>query len=325
MQRICAICIGTGAIGLALASAALVTAQTARPDPTRAVDCQNPPPVDSSHTAFADENSGFRFEYPAYLELETGTLSFRNPECGHPFQFGGNIRIEVTLPRAYEKPFYPQNRVRVDRQDINGLHWENFFADDGQVEFCVYSSGEQACIVAFDTSSAHRIPPAAIDAMRVIESSFVFTDPSRRMDAKISAIRVGDRYGTLTVRRVASREEVRRSPRAYIGSAPDSFGEVDFSGELKLKARIEDFRTMNSPSDRCAQPDDDALPQLPLGLGRNRWKGIQLTIPPRLAGQLRTANDPNTMLVLRNIRASIGPAGGWSEAYADLAGFARIE
>jgi hypothetical protein len=76
--------------------------------------------------------------------------------------------------------------------------------------------------------------------MHEIESTFVFSDAADRLDAKIAAVKIGDRFGKLRVRRVVTMKmEDRDLRRSY----SVSYGEIHFDGYLRLVGTMENTGT----------------------------------------------------------------------------------
>jgi hypothetical protein len=281
------------------------------------IDCNQLQAASAGTKTFQDELTGFRFEYAAYLTLDESDLSLADRPCGNPPNSHFLIQIEVSLPVHYREPFY-SSQVTVSTTSEHGIEWKQYAAPS-EVRMCTFAMGEQVCIFA-ETPPEHRVPDAASEAMKQIEATFAFTDPSKRMDARIASMKVGERYRGLKVRRVVTREMARRDPKKYpLAAGYGGFGEIDFAGALTLRASIEDIGTALSPGQFRASPDSEGGPQLPFDLDRNLGSGIVLYYPPTLENKLREA-DPNGdfIIVLKNIRAAFGPLGGESLVEADL-------
>lgn len=269
--------------------------------------------------SFENDLSGIRFQYPAYLHLNRCSLSLE-PPCGVPYYFF-DIRIEVSLPSHYQAPtnYGPSVSAAVDTREVNGLQWKQYRTQE-RAQFCTFADAEQVCILATDWSPEHTLPQAAVDAMEKIETTFDFTDPALRMDAKIAATRVGEKVGTLKVCRVITREMMERNPGKYGARVEHPFGELDFKGELALKATIQDIGTMNYPGQYRIFPDREAGPQLPFYIEKNLAQGIYFKYPPALNRELREVGYEHNDLtiVVDNIHAIFGPLGGGSSMTADL-------
>lgn len=265
-----------------------------------AINCRAPVPVPvpSGTKSFEDDLTGIRFEYPAYLGLNASWLNFDNPPCGKPFSFGGDIQIRVSLPAKYVVPFYGDpGAVTIETRELKGLDWRHY-RTQSDARFCTFAHDEQVCIFAADTSPKHMLPEAAVEAMRTIEGSFIFTDPQNRMDTKIAAMKVGDKVGYLTIRRVVTRAMARRDPKMYLAGRYESFGEVDFAGTLKLTGSIEDIGTMNSPGQYRILPDSENGPRLPFNLEQNLGSRIAFGYPRGLENAIKEVADGNEELWL---------------------------
>lgn len=291
------------------------------------IDCSKLPPPSQGIKTFEDDLTGIRFDYPAYLTLDETDLSFKDPPCGKPFTVAPGIRIEVSLPENYREPFYAdRSGLTIETKTLNGLEWKHYTAAS-DVRMCTIANGEQVCILAADdTLQQRRVPEAAIEAMNKIEASFAFTDPAKRMDAKIAALKAGERVGTLTVRRVVTRAMIRKDPKKYEAGNYESFGEVDFDGEVTVDGAIEDIGTMNSRGQFRIFPDSDNGPQLPLDVDGNLGPGFVFDYPPKLESEVRKCSDDvneGYVFLLKHLRVIVGPRTGGSEVRADLVSISK--
>jgi len=289
--------------------------------PAQVIDCSKPQPL-AGTKSFVDELGGFRFEYPDFLELNETLLYFDNPPCGVPFDFGGDIQVQVSLPERYREPFYGDSEnVSIGTKTLNGLMWEHY-RTKGSARLCTFSNGEQVCLFAADTSPKHELPEAAVAAMKTIEASFAFTDLARRMDAKIASLRAGDKVGALTVGRVVTREMAHRHPAEYRVGRYEAFGEVDFTGTLVLTGSIDDIGTMNSRGQFRITLDSDDGPQLPFDLDDQLGPGIEFTCARSVEKEIEAAAYSNGELrmTVKDVRTMIGPPGGHSEVEVELVG-----
>ena len=273
---------------------------------------------------YVDKEDGFQFKYPSALKTEDSSLEFENSTCVDFFHLGEGIRLEVSLPSAYEEPIFTFDKdASVETQIFNQLKWTNYSTPAG-AEFCTWKSHEQVCIEGIDTSVAHRVSNNLLRAMREIESTFVFTDITSRLDSRIAAVKVGDRFGNLRAKRVVTMEmEDRNQKKYYLGS----YGEIYFTGSLKLVGGMENMGTMNSGPRWEFSPDSkNGGSPLPFDLGTDLLDSIEFNnnysidkrlskLPPSPYG---TAVEAELTIVVKNIVVIFHPARGGSIIRADL-------
>lgn len=214
---------------------------------------QNRTPL-SGLKLYVDKVDGFQFKYPSALKTDESWLGFVNGPCVDFLHRGETIRLEVTLPASYQKPFLAQEALTsVDTQVFNQLTWMNYSAPSSAT-YCTFWKGEQVCIYGGAIPAHGPLSDGVVKAMREIESTFVFS-LSDRMDSKIALVKVGDRFGSLRVKRVVTREMAERNPRGSYAGFHVSYGEIDFTGSVTMVGGFEDLRTMNSGPNWIFSPD----------------------------------------------------------------------
>src|SRR5690349_2013429 len=106
------------------------------------------------------------------------------------------------------------------------------------------SEGQGVLISLSNARNEH--PPTAeeLAALRPIVSTLTFTGRTLTTHGKISALKAGDKYGTLVVSRVVL-GTISKSARRT-GDWPPVFDQVDFKGQLLLRGRPANNQTRNS-------------------------------------------------------------------------------
>ena len=310
--------------------------QTAPPPKTRTAkvfpgfNCQVPEPPAAGSTLYQDKMDGFEFSYPAYLHSDGASLAFDDGPCFRSFHPNEVIVFRVNLPPAFEEPEqvrFGEKDTSVETQVINRLKWVKY-SSRGQADDCTFLNHEQVCIHGGVIPYGGELSPALLKAMQEMESTFAFTAASSRLDARIAAVRAGDRFGGLTVRRVVTRAMEDRNPkRSYSGS----YGEIYFTGSLKLVGSIENDGTSHSALWEFFPDGEDSSQgrvdlKLPFDAGKELLDRIELDggldvgkqmarLPPSPYGS--AAERPVT-IVVRNIAAYFSPGPGQSLIRASL-------
>jgi hypothetical protein len=274
----------------------------------------------SGLSTFVDKVDGFQFKYPSALHSD-GPRVFVNADCVEFLHQYEGINLEVSLPSVFQSPVpgYKQDAF-VGKMVLNQLEWLNV-VDQGleRATYCTYWKHEQVCIRGNTESRPRRLSYNLMRTMHEIESTLVFTDAADRLDAKIAAVKIGDRFGKLRVRRVVTMEMEDRDPgrRYYSGS----YGEIHFDGNLRLVGSMEDAGTRRSSHWVFSQDDEEGSQtkvelQLPFDPGGDPLDRIEFNnaypigerlakFPPSPDGP---AGEQRVSIVLRNIVVIFYPA-----------------
>ncbi len=167
---------------------------------------------------------GFQFQFPSYLS-ENGNNEVRDQQ--------NNFSILIDVFFSPAKPDIPSLGLIASTSTVivNGLPWTKFaerntYKGTGWFEGSGYFVSQGGVTIELSEEVGSYIPTSAppvladrdAQAVNDILSTFAFTNPSLRLDHEIGAVKVGDKYGSLTVSRVIT------------GKA----GEIDFTGQLTL-------------------------------------------------------------------------------------------
>lgn len=290
--------------------------------------CNSSAPTAPGSSFFNDSMDGWHFEFPAAVERNGESLQFDNGPCGDSYLHSGEgISVEVRLQTRYQDPAVGlEPNAEKETRESDAVVWHTF-RTDGSIVACTFRDEEQVCIKGSDTSPAHHISPNLVAAVRQMQSSFAYSNFPPRLDSRIAALRIGDRFtGDLTVRRVVSRQLADQHPKEY-PQLLSSYGAVDFAGTVSIHGVIEDDSTMNSPGLLDFYPDSRS----PLSLPLFEAQSIQFGIRFRNSGFYRqelnriwppnerdSADQPNFTVVVKNISISYGTYGCCATIHADL-------
>jgi hypothetical protein len=294
----------------------------------------HPEPPPSGSSIFEDPIDAIRFQYPS--ALVPAVLEFSNRPCTISYLHSGEAIMVAIGVSARDQPSamsYDDNAVH-ETKEFNHLKWENYTTPGG-VEDCTESQHEQVCIRGFDTSTEHRVSKGLLDAVAQMESTFVFTDISRRLDFEIAALKPGSRFCGLPVKRVVLPEKLDRREKKPT-FAINSYGVVKFDGTLALNGSIENNSTMNSPMEPDFDPDTGEASNLPLFPGQAIQYGIEFRNASFYDRELRRlTSSPNPDLdefereevtvtvVIKNLSVAYRPLGCCSTIQADLISMSR--
>jgi hypothetical protein len=292
--------------------------------------CRHPAPPPAGSILFRDPLDALEFRFPAALQAQGFTFTNRFCTTGYLTR-GEAIQVRVAVSANSVQPAVnASGDVGHTTEKLNNLQWDNY-AGPETAEACTLWQHEQVCI--FGTyDSSHKVSPALRDAVRNIESTLVFTGIAGRLDAKIAALRPGDRFCGLTVRRVLTRERIEHHPNPNRFTV-NSYGAVDFAGTLTLRGSIEDDSTPNSPGIWSFGPDKDS--SIPIFAEQGLGRGIELrnrrffeheirrlTRPPNPGFDSLTENDSITV-VLKNVAVAYRSPENFSTMEADLVSMTR--
>jgi hypothetical protein len=275
---------------------------------------------------YVDKEDAFQFKYPSALKTEDSSLQFENWTCVDFFHSGEGVRLEVSLPSSLQGPVWGHGEnVVVEKRAFNQLDWVNYTdTRSGSASYCTYWKHEQVCIFGADTSREHRLSENLMRTMREIESTFVFTDISGRLDNRIAAVKVGQRFGNLRVRRVITSETTGRIPKEFEDYEP--YGEIDFSGYIRLTGYLENRHTMNSGPYWSFDPDTKSNFLLSCALDKNLQFQVEFNNGGFVGQQIDrlgsqeygSVEEKVVTVVVKNVSVFFLPMGGPSSVSADL-------
>jgi len=267
-------------------------------------------------TTYENRDDGFQLKYPSFLQFNG--LEFRN--------LGGDdfITIYVSVASANPKPYLKLGKnmpVSVKKQTFNHLNWVNY-SYSGGARYCAYRNYELLCIEGTAVGApGKQLSRVVLATMQEIESTLIFTDVSFRMDSKIAALKIGDRFGSLSVGRVVTRSMADGNRKKYW---ENPFGEVDFNGSLTLTGYIENNQSMNSGPDWVIGPDSEScasLPQVGHLIDFDKCQGIEIHFNNEdfVNQQVNRYRDGKQFtVVVSNLSEIYYPAGGPPYVRADL-------
>jgi hypothetical protein len=267
-------------------------------------------------TTYEDKEDGFQLKYPSFLQFNG--LEFRN--------LGGNdfVTIQVSVASVDPKPYLKLGKnvpVSVKKQVFNHLKWVNY-SYLGGATYCAYRNHELLCMEGVAVGApGKQLSSVVLGAMQEIESTLIFTDVSFRMDSRIAALKIGDRFGGLRVGRVVTRSMADGNRKKYW---ENPFGEVDFNGSLTLTGYIENNQSMNSGPDWVISPDPEScalLPQVGHPIDFAEYQGFEIHFNNEdfVEQQVSRYRDGKQLtIVVNNLSEIYYPAGGLPYIRADL-------
>ncbi len=195
---------------------------------------------------YDDVKSGYQFQYASFLKRNGSTLV--NPATND------QIFIQSEFVSWDPKPYLDSAgflHAAIDHETVNGRRWVTITSPVFK-QYYLYVRGHGVAIsegqgVLISLSNArNEHPPTAeeLAALRQIVSTLTFTGRTLTTHGKISALKAGDRYGTLVVSRVVLGTITKGARRT--GDWPPVFDQVDFKGQLLLSGRPANNGTMNS-------------------------------------------------------------------------------
>jgi hypothetical protein len=209
--------------------------------------------------SYEDREDGFRLDYPSLLQCRQ-LLIFRDPPS--PTMIALYLVFSSDDPKTYLQTL-AHLHGSMSVQEINGITWITYRTSSGAVGYYIYRDYEAVDIEGVPSVVTKTVSEAEVQAIRKMASHFAFSDPSTRMDAKIAMLKVGDRFGKLTVSRVVTRAKANGNRKEY---RENPLGEVDFRGTLTLTGTLENNQTMNSGPDYAISAFDSGsyseLPQV---------------------------------------------------------------
>lgn len=253
---------------------------------------------------YDDVKSGYQFQYASFLKRNFGTLV--NPATND------QIFIQSEFVSWDPKPYLDTARLfhaAIDHETINGRRWVTITSPVFK-EYYLYVPGHGVAIsegqgIRISLSNArNEHPPTAeeLAALRQIVSTLTFTDRTLTTHGKISALKPGDKYGTLVVSRVVL-GTITKGARRTGGDWPPVFDQVDFKGQLVLRGRPANNQTMNSGPVWVIYLDSQAmvakLPQVayPYGIDTCEMNFKNQLLANQLLSSYGQTDSPATVVV----------------------------
>jgi len=263
---------------------------------------------------YEDKEDGFRFEYPAFLDLDDTCLTFHNPDDSNELALG--------IALASKDP----GRFPGETEIINGMNWVKFsFPRGGGAGYAIYHNYEEASIEGtVQGTPAKPLSSGELQAMRQMVATFAFAPLSSRMDSKIAALKIGQKFGSVHVGHVVTRAMANGNRKKYW---TNPLGEVDFAGPLTLTAHISDQRSMNSGPQWVIGAVDtidcSKLPQIayPIDCKKLPYLQIRLNNPDFVARQMKENAYPDDVpltIVVDHLIEVYYPGGGFPSFSANL-------
>jgi len=252
---------------------------------------------------YDDVKSGYQFHYASFLKRNFGTLV--NPATND------QIFIQSQFVSWDSKPYLDSAQLfhaAIDHETVNGRRWVTITSPIFK-QYYLYvpghgvaiSEGQGILISLGNPRNEH--PPTAeeLAALRQIVSTLTFTGRTLTTHGKISALKPGDKYGTLVVSRVVL-GTISKSARRT-GDWPPVFDQVDFKGQLLLSGRPANNGTMNSAPVWVIYLDSQAmvakLPQVayPYGIDKCEMNFTNQQPATQLLFSYAQTDSPATVVV----------------------------
>lgn len=247
------------------------TTSTARVD--HVIDCIDHPDPDLTPVRYVDRDDGIEFSYPAVLFADQTQHYFQDTSCGRVLQNSESVHFAVTLAAHAPHPFTQLwQGDEISTESLGGQQW-TVSTRPGHLQACTYAYEEQVCFEG-RRWSPDPLSSGVVQTIHQMMSSLVF-HPSMRMDAQIAALKVGQKFGPLTIRRILDRPALVAAAKS--GDDTRSYGQIEFTGTLTWNGDFENDGTMNSGPDWEFSPDFDDPAQWPFPLGRERLGFVRFT------------------------------------------------
>jgi hypothetical protein len=276
-----------------------------------------PIPKASDIAAYRDEIEGIEFEYPAALAPD-GLIRFEDKPC---LEFLGpreGISLEIFLQASYSDPFEGQQEKVTFRNDaIHEMIWRSYVTPRDVIS-CTFHAQQRVCIEARVYPPADAPLSEAIQyAVREIEETFRFR-PSDRLDAKIAAAKVGQRFGPLTISRVVTREMEDKMKMSYA----EGYGELSFSGAITLAGTMDDIGTGLSGPHPIFDADFQNPGNWPVDIGRESMGCMDFNNGSFVKKQAQNSSlfdvDSDVKMKLKNITVRFFASRGGCNVTADM-------
>jgi len=194
---------------------------------------------DRGFMSYVDSEDGFRLEYPSYIECRE-QLEFRDPPS--PTMIALNLVLSSEDPKTYLEVLRNLHGS-FHREELNRVRWIVYRTSSDSIGYYIYRDHIAIDIEGIPIGATKKVSDEELRAIRTMASTLEFTRLSERMDYKIAALKVGDRFGKLTVQKVITRAAADGNRRKYW---QNPLGEVDFAGAVKLTGVLGNNQTMNS-------------------------------------------------------------------------------
>jgi hypothetical protein len=273
--------------------------------------------------SYLDSEDGFQLEYPSNVECEQ-QLIFRDPPS--PTMIALNLVLSSEDPKTYVEVLRSLHGS-FDREKLNGVTWIVYRTSSGAIGYYIYHDHMAIDIEGVPSVATNKISDDELRAIREMASTLQFTKLSERMDYRISALKVGDRFGKLTVQKVITRAAANRNRRNYWANP---LGEVDFAGTVRLTGVLDNNQTMNSGPDYVISAFDSAsysqVPQIghPFDFAQDDSFQIHLTNADYVADAIGkrpnngAATDSPVTIVVDHLNEVFYPGGGAPLVTANL-------
>jgi hypothetical protein len=269
--------------------------------------------------SYEDTEDGFRLDYPSLLQCRQH-LIFRDPPS--PTMIALNLVFSSDDPKTYLQTL-AHLHGSMSSEEINGASWITYRTSSGSVGYYTYRDYEAVDIEGVPSVVTKVVSKAEVQAIRKMASHFAFSDPSTRMDSKIAMLKIGDRFGKLTVSRVVTRAAANGNRKEYW---ENPLGEVDFSGTLTLTGTLENNQTMNSGPDYAVSAFSPGtyseLPQVgySFDFSGDDFFQIHLTNVEKIEETLgkHRLSDSGVTILVNELKEVFYPGGGAPSVTAEL-------
>ncbi len=211
----------------------------------------NPPPTssDAANEMTSTYNMKYGYEFQATPNYEHRILVYPIFASKDPQNYIN--AEEVSLPETY------------GTTTINGLSWIKFNYASNTIAYYIYYEGEAIRIMEVAPGLAD-LSSTDITALSQVVSSFHFVSSTARLDNQIAALKVGQKFGNLTVSKIILESDER--------------GEVDFTGQLTLTGSV-DVEGMFQEAIIFGNLDSSSLSEIPV-IGCLCWyaQNVQISL-----------------------------------------------
>ncbi len=188
----------------------------------REFDCGTIARNSSGAMLYQEFSLGFQFEFPA--DWQGNSQFLRGPEESSEILL--NPLIAGSDPKFYVKE--PAKPTGIET--INGLTWTTLTWQNGGRGYYTYSHNVaiELFAPAFGLGKNNPVNPDALAALQQILSTFTFFDDPYRLDRQLGALKVGQRFGDLTITRIIP----------SVGGFDHPLATIEFAGQLTITGHI---------------------------------------------------------------------------------------